>query len=127
MKKVFNSFITVSSLLSMVYLANVGCVSEQLPTPIIEVPDTVSFSSDIIPIFEASCAVIGCHVSGGQPPNLGSDQAYISLTFFGYIDTENPPESILMQKIDGGSMTKYATDQDRALILKWIEQDALNN
>jgi hypothetical protein len=93
-----------------------------------ETPDTVSFSNDIITIFDQRCNNPGCHSSGGIPPDLTESRAYIDLTFGGYVDTANAEASELYRVINaGGSMENYATDQDRALILKWIEQGAQNN
>lgn len=31
---------------------------------------TVSFSNDILPISQSSCAVVGCHVAGGGAPGI---------------------------------------------------------
>ena len=104
-----------------------SCTDELLITPEVDVPDTVSFETDIIPIFEASCNSVGCHNTGGIPPDLTAPNAYINLTLFGYLDTVDPASSELYTKIDGGSMDIYATDQERALILAWIEQGALDN
>ncbi len=94
----------------------------------IEVPDTVSFSNDIaMPIFDVKCAISGCHFDNGIPPNLTPDKAYNSLQF-GYIDVNDPEQSLLYHKINtGGSMAVYASDQDRKIILTWIEQGAPNN
>lgn len=94
----------------------------------IEVPDTVSFAGDIaMPIFDVKCAYSGCHADNGIPPNLTPAKAYNSLQS-GYINTGDPEQSLLYQKINtGGSMAVYATDQDRKLILTWIEQGAPNN
>jgi len=94
-----------------------------------ETPDTVSFSNDLIPFFTENCAMSGCHIAGGQTPDLSSANAYNSLTQLGYIetDTSKAAESVIYQKITTGSMAQYANDQGRALLLKWIEQGAKNN
>ena len=31
-----------------------------------EIPTTVSFQNDILPLFQGNCAISGCHVSGGN-------------------------------------------------------------
>ena len=95
----------------------------------VETPDTVSFANDIIPIFETGCATSGCHATGGIPPDLSTANAFTSLTVFGYVeaDTTMAEQSLIYEKINTGSMAKYASDQDRALLLKWIEQGARNN
>ncbi len=92
-----------------------------------EAPDDVSFNDDIIPIFDASCNSAGCHNTGGIPPNLTADVAYVSLIGGGYVDPGNSEGSVLYQSIDGGTMTTYATDLERSYIKKWIDEGALNN
>jgi len=104
-----------------------SCTYDEIIPPEVEVPDTVSFELDIIPIFEMNCNSGTCHATGAVPPDLSPDNAWVNLTFFGYVDTANADQSQLYQKIDGGSMEKFASDQDRALILKWIDQGANNN
>jgi hypothetical protein len=95
----------------------------------VETPSVVSFSSDIVPFMESSCALSGCHAAGSIPPDLSTANAYNSLVSGGYVeaDTAMAAQSIVYEKITTGSMSKYATDQDRALLLKWIEQGAQNN
>lgn len=93
----------------------------------LEVPDNVSFEADIIPIFEAGCVAAGCH-NGTIPPDLRPEVAYRSLINGGYItDVTTAENNSLYQSIDGGSMTVYASDLDRAYIKKWIEEGALDN
>ncbi len=104
-----------------------SCTSDIIKPKPVEVPDVVSFSANVIPIFDASCNASGCHANGGIPPNLTPASAYTSLTFFGYVDVDFPEQSILYEKINTGSMAKYATNQDREIILKWIQQGALDN
>jgi hypothetical protein len=91
-------------------------------------PEHVSFTSDIIPFFEASCAITGCHVAAGIKPNLSAVTAYSTLTSGDYISSPATAEqSKIYEKISTGSMAKYATSQERALVLKWIQQGANNN
>ena len=91
-------------------------------------PEHVSFTNDIIPVFKASCAITGCHVAGGISPNLSAGSAYSSLTTGDYISSPaTADQSKIYEKISTGSMAKYASNQDRALILKWIQQGANNN
>ncbi|MCG8306020.1 MAG: hypothetical protein MI975_01425 [Cytophagales bacterium] len=93
----------------------------------LDVPDNVSFETDIIPIFEAGCNNAGCH-NGTIPPDLRADVAYLSLIGGGYVVPGTQAEdNVLYQSIDGGSMEAYATDLDRAYIKKWIDEGAQNN
>lgn len=112
---------------ALVAFGAVACTYETLEPVVTAVPDSVSFKLNIIPVFNKSCNSSGCHGKSGIPPDLTQQNAYISLTFFGYVDTDVPAESIFYQKITTGTMKQFATDQDRALILKWIEQGALDN
>jgi len=105
----------------------VSCTYEEITPKKVDVPDSVKFSTNIIPIFNASCNKSGCHSPGGISPDLSPDHAYTSLIYFGYVDVDNPESSIIYEKITTGSMKNNATDQDRALILEWIKQGALDN
>ena len=104
-----------------------SCTYETIIPKDPEVPEDVSFELNVIPIFNSSCNSSGCHNKGGIRPDLSADNAYTSLTFFGYVDTDNPESSVIYTKINTGSIKNYATAQDRAIILKWIEQGALDN
>jgi Rieske Fe-S protein len=104
-----------------------SCTDYVIKPAKVVVPDSVKFKANIIPIFNASCNHSGCHATGGHAPDLTPANAYTSLIFYGYVDTDNPESSIIYQKITTGSMKANATDQDRDLILKWIQQGALNN
>jgi len=90
-----------------------------------DLPDPIIFSEHIQPIFDASC--VQCH-NGTTPPNLTTGNAYLEVVGGGYVDVENPANSKFYKAIDlGGSMYQYATDLDRAYILKWIETGADEN
>ena len=105
-----------------------GCTYDVVTPMEPEVPEVVSFETDIQPIFDARCNSVGCHSQNGIPPDLTAEVAWFNLVFFDYVDTLAPAESLLYTKIDiGGSMEQFATDQDRALILEWITQGAQDN
>jgi hypothetical protein len=100
-------------------------------------PDTVSFSKNIIPIFRNNCSITGCH-SGINPTgaghlNLDASVAYSQLMQKGkgYVDTLNPNFSVLYTQ-----MTSYSKPMPPSgnldvcttlLVLKWIQQKAKNN
>ena len=119
----------IKSLLAAATLAGglSACTYETIKPKPAEVPTTVSFSANVQPIFNKTCAAPGCHSKSGYAPDLTTANAYASLTAYGYVDTDVPNQSIIYEKIIVGSMKKYSSDQDAAIILKWIEQGALNN
>ena len=111
-----------------------SCTDYVLEKPVVVVPDSVKFVANIVPIFNLSCNKSPCHAKGGQAPDLSALNAYTSLTFYGFVDADAAASdslyaksSPLYIKITSGSMKDKATDQDRALILKWIQQGALDN
>ena len=92
-----------------------------------DLPDPVSFSMHILPQLEMNCSVTGCH-DGTQPPNMLEEYAYQDLTGGNYVNPDSPDNSKLYEEITGsGNMSGYATDEMRALRLKWIEEGAEDN
>jgi hypothetical protein len=93
-----------------------------------DIPEVVSFSADIQPIFDRSCNNAGCHATGGTAPDLTQGKAYNDLIARNQIDLATPENSTLYKKCAaGGSMAKYTKPGDADLILKWIQDGALNN
>lgn len=103
---------------------------------------TVSFSSQVQPIFTESCAVPGCHVTGGiAPMSLQQGKAYADIVNVPSI--EQPPyvrvkpydadSSYLYLKITGRAGTRMPLQRapldsaDIATIRRWINQGARNN
>lgn len=110
------------------FLAWQSCEYEWIETEAPVIPDTVSFANDIIPIFERGCNAGVCHGQGGIPPILTADQAYTSLFEENQIDLNTPENSILYTKMaSGGSMNKYTEPGEPELVLKWIQQGAMDN
>ncbi len=103
------------------------CVYNEIPEPVIELPeDSISFSLDIQPIFEASC--ITCHKSGSVNPDLTSGNSYTNLIAGSYLNSSDAASSPLVMKIDGSAAGhKEVTAQELALIIGWIEEGAKNN
>jgi hypothetical protein len=99
---------------------------ENDPVPV-EVPDSVSFSVNVLPIFDARCDNTGCHATGGIAPDLTTANAYNNLIVFGYVDTDLPEQSQLYLKMSTGSMAKFTSPGDADIVLKWIQQGALDN
>jgi hypothetical protein len=123
MKKIILLIITLIGIMSWQ-----SCQYEWLDPIDPEVPDVVSFSVNIQPIFDRSCNNAGCHASGGTSPDLTPANAYADLFAENMIDLATPENSILYKKCaSGGSMNKYTEPGDPDIILKWIQQGALNN
>jgi hypothetical protein len=100
-----------------------------LDTP--EITRTVTFSQDILPIFNSSCNMSGCHTNGGQSPNLSETNAFNSLTVGSYYDKSTPENSVIYLKMTGKKGTPMpvsGVNKDfAALVLAWIKQGANNN
>jgi hypothetical protein len=96
---------------------------EKVVYPIPELPDTVSYSLDVQPIFDNKC--VTCH-NGGRNPDLRPGNSYSSLTDNGYVDTDNPEESKLIKKLYTTHDAR-ATETEKQLILLWIQEGAKDN
>lgn len=96
-----------------------------------EVTRTVSFAGDILPIFNNSCSISGCHGAGGRAPDLSEANAFTSLANGGFINTTDPLTSELylwMTGKKGTPMPISGVNKDyNALILAWLKQGANNN
>lgn len=97
-----------------------------------EVTEPVSYSEEIQPLWtDSGCDVSGCHNAGGWDPNLTPGNSYNALISDGFVDTTDPASSIIYTKLlPGASMEPYLIDptaDNRALILAWIEQGAMDN
>jgi hypothetical protein len=104
------------------------------PTPatVRQLPDVVSFSNHIIPIFNASCISGGCHSGGSAAAglNLSASVAYSQLFSKHEIDTVNVNSSNLYIEVASGAMpkgTSKLSDYNISIIQKWIQQKAKNN
>lgn len=122
-------------LLSIVLLAFIfgGCaynfiVEEEVIDPSDPDAPEVSFSAEVLPIFESKCT--SCHQEGGQIPNLTADNAYASLTSSSrYVNTSEPEVSTIYTRPhpdNTDSHPKYS-EAEAALVLTWITQGAQNN
>ncbi|SMO43637.1 hypothetical protein SAMN06265379_101799 [Saccharicrinis carchari] len=88
----------------------------------------ISFSTDILPIFNNGNNCTACHKTGGQAPDLTSGRAYNALNSARYINTTTPEDSRIYSVPDpGSSHYKKYTAAQAALVLGWISQGAKNN
>ena len=132
MKKV----LVTAGALGVILIAMVtGCKQDvTLTLPSTEtITDTVFFSKGLQPIFTAKCALSGCHVDGGQAPDLELGKAYSTLTSGNFYDTTAPKSSIIYKRLTGASAPAMPVsgsnnpDNINALVLAWITQGAKNN
>lgn len=108
-----------------------SCTKDYLVPVVVDIPDTVSFSQYIIPIFNENCNASGCHSSGGVAPDLSSVNAWSDLWLYGLVDTVDDESSILYQRMYSTSNPmppsgKLPGGEDQ-LVLEWIKQGAQNN
>ena len=99
-----------------------------VPPP--EPGDTVSFSLDVLPIFNDNNNCTGCHNTGGTPPDLTPDNAYDQIISLGLVDEATPEESKIYKvphPDDPGHSWKKYTNPEAATVLLWIEEGAKNN
>lgn len=96
-----------------------------------EITMPVSFATDIIPVFNSSCNMSGCHTAGSKVPDLSATNAYNSLTVGNYYNTTTPESSTIYLWMTGKKSTPMPTsgvNKDyNALMLAWIKQGAQNN
>ena len=114
--------------IALLFMAGLWACEYETIVPIVpDLPDEeVKYAEQVAPIFvEAGCT--GCH-AGGISPNLLADKSWDSLVNGGIVDTENPADSKLMEKINSGHATSgNLSGEQKAYILKWIEEGAKNN
>lgn len=92
-------------------------------------PEGISFSDDIIPIFNSSCNNSGCHAAGFSILDLSPANAYNQLFAKGLLNTDVPDQSELYLKLTDtrGTHKDRSTPTEQALILEWIVGGAKNN
>ena len=102
-----------------------GCEYSTIDPIKSELPDSVNFAENVLPILSKDCSTSGCHVTGGVFPDLSEENAYTNLvSFYGIDTTVLPEETNFAKKISGGgSMAKYILPTELDVILLWIEQN----
>lgn len=108
-----------------------SCDYGYLEPIVIDIPDTVSFSKNIVPIFTSNCNESGCHTTGGIAPDLTPTNAYWDLWMNGMIDTSAAKMSILYSRLtsipDPMPPTGNLSEDKIQLVLAWIDQGAPDN
>lgn len=92
---------------------------------------SVSFKSDVLPIFSMSCSTIGCHAAGDHVPDLSSSNAYNALIDGVYVDTVTVENSELyLRMIDKQHPMPpkgLLPASQLNIIYYWIKTGAKNN
>ena len=115
-----------------VSLMATSCYYDEMPPEaIIPIPETVSYSKDIQPLWDQSC--VSCHKSGATAPDLTSANSYNALLANNkYVVPGNAAGSKLHKSLVGDGAAIMPTsgqwsDSKIALVDKWINDGALNN
>jgi len=92
-------------------------------------PQYVSFSGDLAPLFNAKCALSGCHDGTAHNPDLRPPKAYDALINGGFVNTVVPTNSIIYGEVKSGDMppTGALKSSDVQKILDWIRNGAPND
>ncbi len=110
-----------------IYLSS--CEYEFIEPEQVIIPEVISFSDDVQPIFDRSCNGSGCHVNGFGVLDLSIANAYEDLFRRNLINLEMPEESGLYLKLIDASGTHQgrSSPTDQGIILEWIKDGAKNN
>ena len=121
----------LGQILSLLLVASLlpSCEYEFIEPEPVFIPEVITFTDNILPIFEAKCSISGCHVAGFSILDLSQDNAYTELFRKQLIDTDDPEASNLYQKLSapGSTHADRSTTTDQATILAWINKGAKNN
>ena len=100
-----------------------SCEKYTFTPPKISTTDTVHFSAEIQPIFNANC--VSCH-GATKAPDLREGKSYQALTKGGYIAPPNETCE-LYTKMIAPDHSPRSSDIDKQKVLIWLNQGAKNN
>ena len=129
MKKIFQYLMVLT-----LSLMATSCYYDEMPLEaVIPIPETVSYSKNIQPLWDKDC--ISCHKPNATAPDLTAANSFSALTANSkYVIPGNATGSKLHKSLtgDGGaslmpSPTTKWSDSKIALVDKWINAGALNN
>jgi hypothetical protein len=92
-------------------------------------PKQVSFQTELAPIFNTSCAVAGCHVSGAHTPYLATAVSFTEIINGGYVNLTDPKRSKIDLMITG-EMAQYMpapVKTNTQKVYDWIRNGAPKN
>lgn len=103
-----------------------ACYFDVIVTENIDETAAISFSENIIPVFQASCT--SCHDGEITFPNLTRESAYLELTAGNYLSVASPSTSGLITKIKSDHPFAGAlSETEIQKIIKWMAEGAANN
>jgi mono/diheme cytochrome c family protein len=127
MKKIIQSLMML-----MVSLMATSCYYDEMPPEAVTlIPETVSYATDVQPLWDQSC--ISCHKAGATAPDLTTGNSYSALSANNkYVIPGNAAGSKLHKNLlgDGAVLMPPSgkwSDSKIALVDKWINDGALNN
>lgn len=112
-------------------LGLIGCYKDViLPDAVVDPdgpPQAVSYSKELAPLFNSSCALSGCHVSGGHKPYMNADISYQQIVNGGFVNTLVPKDSRLYIMINSEMKEYIPSAVNRQKVYDWIRNGAPNN
>ena len=114
--------VAIALILSLFYFSS--CEKYAIEKPV--VTEHIYYTPDIQNIFNSNCATSSCH-GGSVNPSLKAGKSYNALVP-NYVNVDNPEESILYKQITTkDTHIPRTNDLEKAKILTWIKQGALND
>jgi len=117
-------------LLILILLLSSGCTYKIVEPETIDTNDTISFNSQIIPIFTLNDNCTACHKPGGTSPDLTAPNAFQQLIDNNLVKINNPETSSIYEfpapETSTHNWKKYSVTEAQTVLL-WIEQGANNN
>jgi hypothetical protein len=112
-------------MLTMLTACEYNFIEPTPPPPAPPANDSISYSEDIQPIWDAKC--VSCHPAVYKP-DLTAANSYTALKSGNYVVDSIPSASSLYTKIyTGGSMASYVSADQVSLIYRWIYAGAKND
>ncbi len=104
-----------------------GCKYDYVLPEVVKPINTVSFATDVAPIFSTDNKCTSCHKMGGTlKPDLSLANAFAQIVP-AYVNTADPASSKIYINAYAGDHNGKVTATQAAIILKWITDGAKNN
>lgn len=120
---------TINLIFLLLLLAS-SCTYKIVETETIDPTDSISFNSQVLPIFTQNDNCTSCHKPGATSPDLTAPNAYQQLIDKNLVNINAPETSIIYEHISPETAThnwkKYSVTEAQTVLI-WIEQGANNN